>query len=97
MSGLWAFKQLCEIIGFPTSAKKDQPPSTQMVLLGADVSLHDTHTREGPGKARSRITTEIANPSSHPVELTNTCGGQQTAGGARVLLIIAFRETRHGA
>ena len=44
MSGFSAFKQLREINGFPTSAKKDQPPSTQMVLLGADVSLHDTHT-----------------------------------------------------
>ena len=34
MSGFWAFKQLCEIIGFPTSPKKDKPPSTEMVLLG---------------------------------------------------------------
>ena len=43
MSGFWAFKQLCDLLGFPTSAKKDQPPSTGMVLLGADVSLHQTH------------------------------------------------------
>ena len=45
MSSFWAFKQLFEIIGFPTSAKNDQPPSTKMVLLGADVSVHDTHVR----------------------------------------------------
>ena len=34
-----AFKQLCRIIGFATSTKQDQPPSTQMLLLGADVAL----------------------------------------------------------
>ena len=44
-SGFWAFKQLCEITGFPTSPKKDQPPSTRMVLLGAEVSLHDRHAQ----------------------------------------------------
>ena len=43
MSGFWAFKQLCVLIGSPTSKKKDQEPSTSMVLLGADVSLHQTH------------------------------------------------------
>ena len=43
MSGFWAFKQLCGLIGFPASKKKDQPPSTGMVLLGADASLRETH------------------------------------------------------
>ena len=43
MCGFRAPIQLCEIIGFPASSKKDQPPSIEMVLLGADVSLRDTH------------------------------------------------------
>ena len=43
MGGFWASKQLCELIGPPTSKKKGQPPSTGMVLLGADVSLRKTH------------------------------------------------------
>ena len=45
MSGFRASNSLCEIIGSPTSSKKDQPPSTEMVLLGADVSLHDTQVQ----------------------------------------------------
>ena len=45
MSGFRAFKQLCLLIGFPTADRKDQPPSTGDVLLGADVSLHETHAQ----------------------------------------------------
>ena len=45
MSGFWAFKQLCELIGFPMSLKKDQPPSDGVVLLGADGSLRETHVQ----------------------------------------------------
>ena len=45
MSGFWAFKKLCQVVGLPTSDKKDQPPSTVVVLLGADVSLHETHVQ----------------------------------------------------
>ena len=45
MSGFPAFKQLCEIIGAPTSNKKDRPPAAWMVLLGADVVYTtDTYT-----------------------------------------------------
>ena len=40
-----AFRRPCEIIGFPTSDKKGRPPSVKMVLLGADVSIRDTHIR----------------------------------------------------
>ena len=43
MSGFWAFNQLCQVVGFPTSDKKDRPPSTGMVLIGAAVSLFETH------------------------------------------------------
>ena len=45
MGGFWAFKQLCEVVGFHTPSKKDQPPSTGKVLLGADASLRDTHVQ----------------------------------------------------
>ena len=45
MSGFWAFEKLCLLIGFPTSDKKDQPPTTEAVLLGADVSLRETHAQ----------------------------------------------------
>ena len=43
MSGFRAPKQLCELIGFPTSKKKGQPPSAGMFLHGSDVSSRDTH------------------------------------------------------
>ena len=38
-SGFWAFKRLCAILGLITSDRKDQPPSTSMHLLGAEVTL----------------------------------------------------------
>ena len=45
MSGFWAFKQIREIIGFPTSTKKDQLPTTRMVLSEVDIALHITHVQ----------------------------------------------------
>ena len=39
MSGFWAFKRLTSLLGFPTSEKKDQPPNTNLVLLGALIEL----------------------------------------------------------
>ena len=44
-SGFWAFKQLCILLGFLTSNKKDQPPSTGITLLGADVTIFPTGIR----------------------------------------------------
>ena len=44
-SGFWAFKRLCALLGFNTSDKKDQRPSTQMHLLGAEVTLFDYSIR----------------------------------------------------
>ena len=38
-SGFWAFKRLARLIGFPTSDKKDQPPTTSLLLLGAQGAL----------------------------------------------------------
>ena len=59
-SGFWAFKQLCDLIGFPTSTKQDQPPSERMVLLGAEVSLRDTHVQaEVRSGRRDRLKTLI--------------------------------------
>ena len=38
-SGFWAFKQLAGLLGFPTSDRKYQPPSKDIVLLGATISI----------------------------------------------------------
>ena len=38
-SGFWAFKRLSWLLGFPTSDKKDQPPCTNLGLLGALISI----------------------------------------------------------
>ena len=60
VSGFWAFKQLCGLVGFPTSKRKDQPPSTGMVLLGADVSLRDNRVQAKAREERiGRITESI--------------------------------------
>ena len=44
-SGFRASKQLCALVGPPTSPKKDQIPTTNMVLLVADVALRNTRVR----------------------------------------------------
>ena len=41
-TGFWPFKQMCLILGFPTSPKKDQQPETEAVFLRALVSIRDT-------------------------------------------------------
>ena len=53
-SGFWAFKRLCSILGFVTSDRKDQHPSSSMHLLGAEVSLlaNAIRTRSSDGRAR---------------------------------------------
>ena len=38
-AGFWAFKQLCRLVGFNTSDKKDHAPSGDISLLGAEVYL----------------------------------------------------------
>ena len=38
-SGFWASKRLAGLLGFPTSDKKDQPPITNLALLGALISI----------------------------------------------------------
>ena len=38
-SGFWDFKRLAGLLGFPTPDKKDRPPSTNLVLLGALISI----------------------------------------------------------
>ena len=44
-SGFWAPKRLCALLGFNTSDRKDQRPSTRMHLLGAEVSRFDNSIR----------------------------------------------------
>ena len=51
-SGLWAPEQLAIILGFSTTNRKDQPPTTTMVLLGAEVSLGNSFVREGDRMCR---------------------------------------------
>ena len=38
-SGFWAFKRLVRLIGFITSDRKDQQPTTSLLLLGAQVAI----------------------------------------------------------
>ena len=38
-SGFRAFERLADLLGFPASDKKDQPPNTSLVLLGALISI----------------------------------------------------------
>ena len=44
-SGFWAFKRLARMIGFITSDKKGQPPTTSLPFLGAQVALGTSSVR----------------------------------------------------
>ena len=58
-SGLWAFKQLCLLIGFNTSGNKDQAPSSDLSLLGAEVSLLHDAIRAQAGRQRGVLKLRI--------------------------------------
>ena len=51
-SGFWAFDQICRLVGFNTSGKKGQAPSSDLSLLGAEVSLLRDAVRSQPGRQR---------------------------------------------
>ena len=79
MSGFWAFKQLRLLIGSPTSDKKDQPPSTEAVLLGADVSIRETHAQsqisdERKGRIKSFIRIALESNTSTPASSSKLRG-----------------------
>ena len=64
-SAFGPFGRICEILGFPTSSKKDQRPSNQMALLGANVSLRGNHVLEcamtdRAGEIKAHIAQSIA-------------------------------------
>ena len=44
-SGFWVFKRLYQLLGFPTSDRKDQPPTREFVLLGALIAIEDSSIR----------------------------------------------------
>ena len=51
-SGFWACKQLCRLIGFNTSDRKNQSPVTDLALLGDAVPLHRDAIRSSAGRSR---------------------------------------------
>ena len=79
-SGFWDFKHLRLLIRCPTSTKKDQPPTTEMVFLEAIVSLRDSFAnaaaRDGRiAKLKSRIAQDMSTNPPTPEEARKLRGG----------------------